>query len=383
MRRELQNGLLAVFLVVGGAAISAQAQPETPQLNALRRRVARDRVRARYLRDEEHSILRGLRKIEDDLYRGRREIRRLEERIESLENRQLGLRQQVESSREALAALRVRAGRRAAGMLRLRRTSLASVIGAARAGDRIEARRLRDRFRFALAHDIDLLRSAREASEALARATRQLAEEQAQVERARSQLAEELELTAILEVEREALLEAVRSERRTAERMVRELSAARRRLERELDRVRGQGPGPQLVEGGFGAQRGRLPWPSEGRVEVGFGKKVDPRSEVVLVSQGIDLRAPQNAEVRAIFRGKVAYAGTLEGYGRTLILSHGAGFHSLYAHLERLEVELGQPVRAHQVLGLVGDSGSLKGAYLHFQIRRRGQPVDPLKWLAP
>lgn len=374
-------GITLIGLVM--LATPALGQEGSDQLRALGRRVAHDRVRAKYLRTEESSILRGLRKIEDDLYRARREAKKLEVTRDAIELRRAELTQRAAEAVERLDGLRSKAGRRAAGMLRLRRTSLPVLLASARAEGRIQARRLRDRYRYALAYDVGLLRSARAASTQLDEASAGLAKEQAALEKTQAELREHIDTAELLEAERQALLEAVREERRSAERLVRELSAARRQLEGELKKVRGTGAGPELAAGGFAAQKGRLPWPAEGRVEVGFGKKVDPRSEVVLVSQGIDLRAGQSEPVRAVFDGRVVFAGILDGYGRTLIVAHGDGFHSLYAHLERMEVEQGSPVKPFQVIGLVGDSGSFKGAYLHFQLRHRGQPVDPMKWLAP
>ncbi|MFW5655954.1 MAG: murein hydrolase activator EnvC family protein, partial [Roseicyclus sp.] len=129
-------------------------------------------------------------------------------------------------------------------------------------------------------------------------------------------------------------------------------------------------------------QRGRLPWPVVGRVEVPFGKKVDPDSGMVLLSRGLDIRAHLSAPVRAVFPGRVVYAASRAGFGRLAIVDHG-GFYTLYAHLESFAVRAGDPVAAQQVLGHVGDSGSTKGAYLYFEIRKGRDPVDPIRWLAP
>src|SRR5262249_15466529 len=101
------------------------------------------------------------------------------------------------------------------------------------------------------------------------------------------------------------------------------------------------------------------------------------------VQKGIDIRAPIASTVRAVFDGDVAFAGWFEGFGRLVILEHPGGYYTLYAHLESLEVSKGMHVNAYQVVGLVGDSGSTKGAYLYFELRRGRDAVDPLEWLAP
>jgi len=75
------------------------------------------------------------------------------------------------------------------------------------------------------------------------------------------------------------------------------------------------------------------------------------------------------------------YAGKFLGYGRVVLIDHDGGYYTLYAHLSEMRVALDQQVETGQVIGLVGDSGSLKGPILHFEIRKDGKPVDPLVYL--
>lgn len=132
---------------------------------------------------------------------------------------------------------------------------------------------------------------------------------------------------------------------------------------------------------GFRARRGLLPYPAKGLVEVGFGRVVNPRFNTVTVQKGIDLRAAEGAPVRSVGVGTVVYAGWLKGYGNLVIIDHGANYHSLYAHLANSQVEVGAQVTEGDAIGQVGDTGSLKGSYLYFEIRKAGQAVDPLPWL--
>ncbi len=132
---------------------------------------------------------------------------------------------------------------------------------------------------------------------------------------------------------------------------------------------------------GFAALKGRLPMPADGTVEAGFGKVVNPKFNTVTVQKGWDIRVPFGAEARAIAAGQVVYAGWLRGYGNVLIVDHGGGFHTLLAHLDSLSRGVGEPVQAGDAVGTVGDTGSLKGAYLYFQIRLDGEAVDPADWL--
>ena len=101
------------------------------------------------------------------------------------------------------------------------------------------------------------------------------------------------------------------------------------------------------------------------------------------MQKGIDIRAAEGAEVRTIGTGSVVFSGWLKGYGNLVIVDHGSNFHSLYAHLSNSQVDVGNEVEEGEVIGQVGDTGSLKGSYLYFEIRKGGQAVDPLPWLKP
>jgi murein DD-endopeptidase MepM/ murein hydrolase activator NlpD len=139
----------------------------------------------------------------------------------------------------------------------------------------------------------------------------------------------------------------------------------------------------QAADLGLRTRKGHLPYPVSGIVEVGFGKVVNPRFNTVTVQKGIDLRAAVGTHVYCVGQGTVVYSGWLKGYGNLVIVDHGGGYHSLYAHLEKSDVEVGNELEEGEELGSVGDTGSLKGAYLYFEIRREGQAIDPLPWLAP
>ena len=188
------------------------------------------------------------------------------------------------------------------------------------------------------------------------------------------------EQAALAQAQRLALVDVVSSlasEASHGRRVVRELEVADAELTRLVEELEAA-----LPASGFGALRGRLPFPAQGVVEVPYGKVVNPRFNTVTVQKGLDIRAPAGAPVRAVADGRAAWVGWLRGYGNLVILDHGDGYHSLVAHLADLAVAQGAAVTAGQVLGQVGDTGSLKGAYLYFEIRKRGQALDPGPWLA-
>lgn len=173
----------------------------------------------------------------------------------------------------------------------------------------------------------------------------------------------------------EALL-LLQAKARASSAVVAELARAQARLDQlvaELD--------ARPETSGFGALRGRLPLPVPGRIESGFGKVLEPRFNTVTLRRGIDIRAPAGTAVRAVAPGAVAWTGWLRGYGNVVIVDHGDGYHSVMAHLAEVTRELGAHVFEGDVVGTVGDTGSLQGPVLYFELRRQGLAVDPAPWL--
>lgn len=174
------------------------------------------------------------------------------------------------------------------------------------------------------------------------------------------------------------LLASVSAEQNRMSRLVAELEQTEKELAGMVTELQST-----VGSSGFRARKGQLPYPTAGLVEVAFGKVVNPRFNTVTVQKGIDIRAAEGAEVRTIGTGSVVFSGWLKGYGNLVIVDHGSAFHSLYAHLSNSQVDVGTAVEEGETIGQVGDTGSLKGSYLYFEIRKGGQAVDPLPWLKP
>ncbi|HWT86316.1 MAG TPA: peptidoglycan DD-metalloendopeptidase family protein [Myxococcales bacterium] len=183
------------------------------------------------------------------------------------------------------------------------------------------------------------------------------------------------------------LLASVQREKATHEQAARELEEAVKELSSRLAELRGSRRSHAASDtiGGKGSirkRRGKLAFPVDlGRIEVRFGRAIDPRFGTVTLQNGIDVRAPTGSPIRAVWNGKVAHAGWFRGFGNLLIVDHGDGMFSLMAHLDQLQKALGDSVRAGEVVGTVGETGSLKGPYLYFELRDGQTPLDPERWL--
>jgi septal ring factor EnvC (AmiA/AmiB activator) len=127
--------------------------------------------------------------------------------------------------------------------------------------------------------------------------------------------------------------------------------------------------------------KGLLDWPVEGELRSGFGEAIHPEFKTKVPHPGWDLAAPFGANVAAVFDGRVVFADWMRGYGLTAIIDHGSGVLTIYAHASMLLVQAGDLVVRGQTLGKVGETGSLRGPFLYFEMRVDGEPTDPAAWL--
>lgn len=140
----------------------------------------------------------------------------------------------------------------------------------------------------------------------------------------------------------------------------------------EVDSKRVSGPED---EGKISLQKGKFHWPVRGEISSMFGAR-DKR-----IHNGIDIRTSRGQNVQAAQEGEVSYAGTLQGYGRLVVIQHAGHYSTVYAHLRDISVKKGQSVKKGDIIGRVGDSGNATGPHLHFEIRLRGRPRNPMFYL--
>uniref|UniRef100_A0A7C4G9V9 M23ase beta-sheet core domain-containing protein n=1 Tax=candidate division WOR-3 bacterium TaxID=2052148 RepID=A0A7C4G9V9_UNCW3 len=171
-----------------------------------------------------------------------------------------------------------------------------------------------------------------------------------------------------------ALLAQIRTQRRLREQLRDEMRAASNRLAALLSELKSRPVLKQPADSALAGAKGHLPWPAAGRLQLGFGTQVNPRLRTTTNNSGIDIALDGETDIRAVASGRVSYADRFLGYGTLVIVDHGAGFYTLYGNLLSTTVQVGAGITAGAVVGRARD-------YLHFEIRRDGQPVNPLEWL--
>ena len=178
--------------------------------------------------------------------------------------------------------------------------------------------------------------------------------------------------------EKSVYLKKIKRKKNLSVKVRKELLAASNNLNSLIDKLL-----MKLVSGeglDISDKKGRLKLPLKGRILNKFGRKRVKEYESYIVYNGINVRARRGTPVQAVFDGKVLYTGELEGYGNLVIVGHGKEYHSLYGHLDSIKVAANKVVKTGEVIALSGDSGSLEGETLYFELRKNGKPIEPVRW---
>ncbi|MEP4148904.1 MAG: peptidoglycan DD-metalloendopeptidase family protein [Halioglobus sp.] len=160
---------------------------------------------------------------------------------------------------------------------------------------------------------------------------------------------------------------------------LKKMEADQKELQQLLDAIREAVVNLQVPENyqPFKSAKSKMPWPVPGRASARFG---NARNQGKMKWQGVTIPAPAGTPVKAIHHGRVVYADWLRGMGLLLIIDHGDGYMSLYAHNQTLLRDVGEWVSAETPISTVGDSGGLSKPALYFEIRQKGKPVNPAHW---
>ena len=370
-------------LVAGALAASAAqsaADPRETELQGLRRAIEQHRERVGAFEREERGILvvleemdQALEALEQDADRARREAADARAERDALETQAVGLEARLARTRRSLAGRAVALYK--AGDL----GPVAALFAAGDLRDALERAALLEQL---IDGDQLLLRRFRsqqaqlaEAREGAARAARARDAALARLEERSGEVARE-------RTARATALAAVRNDRRRERAALAELEAAARALEETLASLQKGAPSPAPAPGAvpFATLRGALDPPVDAPLLERYGRVQDEFGTATF-RKGVEFGAKAGDPVRGVADGVVRFAGWFRGYGKIVIVDHGASYFSVSGHLSEIAVSVGDPVKKGDRLGAAGDTGSLAGPRLYFEIRQGGKALDPADWL--
>ena len=178
--------------------------------------------------------------------------------------------------------------------------------------------------------------------------------------------------------EKEDLLAQIQTQKELHQQAVAEMEKAASALTASLDALKKKN---RLFDQGFLMDKGKHPAPVKGELLARFGEERTNRLGIKGQSTGIAIACPGINRAHAIFEGEIRYANYLHGYGNTIIIDHGYQYFSIISRLEKILVKKGDKVSQGDLIGLTGDTATLMGEGVYFEIRHGSTPLDPLQWI--
>ena len=379
MNRRSSLYLLVLFFFYG---LQLDAANVNKDLEGIKRKIESERQGINQVRKREGSVLQALGKVERDLERKTKELNTANSKLASI----LGAMQQKETEaqrlRISLDQRRDLLMKRAVALYRWHRGGGPFVFlsGDVPLGVLLQRQHYLEATVF---FDRELVEKLSDEVTYQENVKRELAHQKEELSQQRRILAEVQDSVRKDGEKKKQLLASLRQEKEGRARALKELEQAALRLQKMIEEMsrRGVGKAPELPAGtGLDAMRGKLEWPVRGQVTGGFGKTKHPEFATDVFRKGIDIEAPIGEAIRAVEKGRVVFAERFSGYGKMVIIDHGERYFSVYAHLSEILKKTGDAVKRGETLGTVGDSDSLAGSRLYFEMRKDGKSIDPLPW---
>jgi septal ring factor EnvC (AmiA/AmiB activator) len=383
----LQQGHVP-FCLAQPTEYDEEIEEQKKELEQTKKELERKRQAARHLKGKEQTAVGELRSLEEELDATEKYVKKLTRREKTLEKQLDATMVEVQKARESLKLQGELLAWRAREIYKYGRTrSLEFLLSSE------SFAQLLSRFRYLafvaesdreLLDDFDKQKKRLEGSESLLR------DKLVEITGLRSETQKEENNLVALRTKKRAAVRQIQTERKSHEEAAAELERTTARIQSVLEALEKKRkeelarrlPTPEwMAFSEFEKGKGMLSWPVSGSVAGRFGNNRHPRFGTTTFNPGIDISASYGSPFRAVARGRVDYASWLSGLGNCIILNHGGGYYTIYAHASEVAVTVGQEVIPGQVIGRVGDSGSLKGSCLHFEIRKGKQALNPSEWL--
>jgi len=381
-RRLFVSALLCLCLAGGGVATAPPpvfaARPEDQLRQAQKKIQAQEKLVAA-IKKKKTTVLGSLEDVDRKIVLYQKNLRQAQARVLETQRQIKGLREEISALRKRIDRQKDAGGRRLASYYRFGKTGVMPVVFADSS--------LPEKFR-----NLGAMKRILEADWERLRGLHALAGERQQKEAELGQrLAEEgrlqekiklsLEEQKTARQDKDGLLYQIARDEQLHSKLLGELRQSVEALTRKIEQT---GPGfVPAAAGALASQKGNLPWPVEGSICRKFGKVADPLLRVTINNHGIDIQTRPEAPVRAVWAGEVAFADWFRGYGKLMIVNHGAKSYTVLSHMSRLTKKKGDRVAPGDIVGYAGDTGSLEGSMVHFEIWHGGKPGDPLQWLRP
>lgn len=392
------RGIVLISAVVAMLSSAALANSPHDELRGVRREIREKQTLLRKTKKVEATVSKELQEILKNLDRRESELKQLDRDLVSVEGAIKRTRQEVERVTEEAQTKQRQIEQRLTALYK------AGELGAVRMFFSAESfPQMAENIRYmrsVLENDKRIFAEYNQKLEELRQLKTRLEKDASRKERLKGSIASKKQEIEQEKQKKATYLSKVQGDRKSYERSIKVLQANAARLQNMMERLeaesrrrafqRQEKPGstrklppelPPVPDRGFASQKGRMPMPVRGEVVEGFGKHKHPEFNSYTFTKGIFIAASSGSEIKAIYEGTVIFADYFKGYGNMVIVDHGGGYFSLYAHASRINRKVGNEVKRGDTVALVGDVDSSRGPVLYFEIRHQGRPQDPAGWV--
>jgi septal ring factor EnvC (AmiA/AmiB activator) len=379
--------LLALLVAAAGGVRAEDSEEKKQELQRIKQEMKEKKQKLRRAGRRERSILSELEKMDREIQSGSAELEDQRQKLREAEAAIAEIEQSNTVTSQELVQLKRSYGARLRALYKMSRTGGYAL--AVLSSDSFATAYKRMRYLGIIAeHDQRMMREYSATLAQLASREQNMRERTSDILARRTAVESKRASLKVRRGKKSEILSSVKQEKNVYEATLKDLEESSANLwamiklaEREKKAVK-KIARPAREASLAGSDRNQFPWPVRGQLLTRFGIQRHPQFGTVVYRRGIDIAARIGEEVHVVHDGQVVYADWYKGYGRLVIIDHGEGLYSLYGHLSQLAVGRDDRVRRGQLVGLAGDTGSLKGPRLYFEIRRNGEAEDPLLWLA-
>jgi septal ring factor EnvC (AmiA/AmiB activator) len=328
---------------------------------------------------KEMEVIEGLNEIDYSLNQARLKSRTLYRETRDLEIENAKIRDSKERLAAQIEQDRGYAGQRLNGLYRLRMIGRLDIAGAP--ASVFDFLLTQNAMKQVIQSDLQVLETQSRDLAKLGVLEEELGRQAAEKEVLEAALNLQIQIMEKETQKKEAILSEIQQKKQLSLAALESLRVSASDLNEKLDTLDKQGVSP-VEDLSFSRQKGRLSIPVQGKIISFFGTSKNKDYKSFTFQSGVDIKVERGEPVRSVFKGEVMFAQWLKGYGNLLIINHGDNYYTLYAHLEEIFKKKGETVDTGEVIATAGDTGSIKGLCLHFEVRHHGKPVNPMEWIS-
>jgi murein hydrolase activator len=373
----------ALLFFTGLIAALAYAASADRDLDGIKKKIELEKRVLSQVKKKESSVVESLSQVEIELERKNKQLKQSTSKLDFVVSEMHKKQAETVRLRESLEQRKTYLARRADALYRWQRGASPFMI---LNGDLSLSSLLKRKYylQSTVAFDREMVQSLNEQATRQETLTEELARKRQDVDAQRRELTEVKEAVQKEAQKKRELLASIRGEKESRQRALKDLEQAALRLQKMIEELSRRSAGKSSKEApagsGLESMRGKLEWPVKGQLIGGFGKTKHHEFSTDVFRKGLEIEAPVGEEIRAVEKGKIVFADRFSGYGKMLIIDHGDRYYTVYAHLSDFLKKSGDPVKRGEAVARVGDSESLVGSKLYFEMRKDGRSIDPTPW---